>query len=91
METLDAEPRGSPSEVGIPDPIVIVNQISRLAFPGCGFDQLPPDPGGGALSSHLEVDKFATAVANEGEDVEGLEGLGDWSAGADDSVGSIGR
>ena len=44
-QTLDAQPGGAPAEVGAPDPVAIVDQISRFAVPGCGFDQLPPDPG----------------------------------------------
>src|SRR5262245_61049421 len=44
--------------------------------PGRGFDHLAPHPGGGRMSGHVEVEQAAPAVADQKEDVEGLEGQG---------------
>jgi len=53
-----------------------MDEVVRSAVPGRGFDQLPPDPRRGGMGGHLEVDELATAMADEEEDVEGLEGKG---------------
>ena len=53
----DTAPKGTLVEVGAPDPVTVIDQISRLAVPGCGFNQLSPDPGGGTVGRHLEVEK----------------------------------
>jgi len=47
-----------------------------FAVPGCGFDQLRPNPGGGGLGGDLEVDQLAPPMADEEEDVHRLEGQG---------------
>ena len=44
--TPDTESEGALAEVGAPDPVTVMDQISRLKVPGCGSDQLPPDPSG---------------------------------------------
>ena len=67
-----------------------MDQVVQFSVPGRGFDQLPPDPRRG---SHLEMDQLATAVADEEEDVEGLEGesLGDEEVGRPDRLRVIGQ
>ena len=37
-QTLDGQGGGALAEVGAPDPVTVMDQISRLAVPGCGFD-----------------------------------------------------
>jgi hypothetical protein len=44
--------------------------------PWRGFDQLAPDPGSGRVTGHIEVEQEAAIVADQEEDVEGLEGQG---------------
>ena len=75
-QALDSQAGGALAEVGAPDPVTVMDQISRLAVPGCGFDQLPPDPCGGWMGGQLEVDKLTTPVTDEEDDVERLEGQG---------------
>src|SRR5437868_2126635 len=72
----DAESGAALAEVHSPDPVAIMDQVGRLAAPGCGLDHLTPDPGSGGMGGDLEVEELATAVADEEEDVEGLEGEG---------------
>ena len=70
-----------------------MDQVVGFAVPRRGFDQLPPDPGRGGIGSHREVDQLATSVADEEEDVEGLEGQGldDKEVGRPDRLGVVGR
>jgi hypothetical protein len=44
LQTLDSQAGGALTEVGAPDPVTVMDQISRLPVPRRGFDQLPPDP-----------------------------------------------
>jgi hypothetical protein len=69
-----------------------MDQVVRFAVPGRGFDQLPPDPRRGGMGSHLEMDQLATSVADEEEDVEGLEGQGldDKEVGRPDRLSVVG-
>src|SRR5450756_2353262 len=53
LQTLDSQAGGALAEVGAPDSVMVMDQISRLAIPGCGFDQLPPDPSGGRMGGHF--------------------------------------
>ena len=53
----------------------VVDQVRRVA-PGRGLDHLAPDPGGGRVGGHAEVEQAAAVVADQKEDVEGLEGEG---------------
>ena len=48
---------------------MVMDQISRLAVPWRGFDQLPPDPCGGRMGGHVEVNELATPVSDEEDDV----------------------
>jgi len=75
-QTLDRQGRCALAEVGAPNPIAIMDQMSRLAVPRCGFDQLPPDPYGGRMGGHLEVNELATPMTDEEDDVERLKGQG---------------
>ncbi len=72
-QTLDSEAGRALAEVGAPDSVTVMDQISRLAVPGCGFGQLPPDPSGGRMGGHVEVNKLATPMTDEEDDVERLE------------------
>ena len=92
-QTLDSQARCSLTEVGAPDSVTVMDQISRLAIPGCGFDQLPPDPGGGRMGGHFEMDKLATPVTDEEDDVERLEGQGldDREVGDPDRLSMVGK
>ncbi len=47
-----------------------------MLAPGCGFDHLATDPSGSRMSGHVEVEQAATVVADQEEDVEGVEGQG---------------
>src|SRR5450759_3633822 len=75
-QTLDSQAGGALAEVGAPDPVTVMDQVSRLAVPGRGFDQLPPDPCGGRMGGHFEVDKLTTPMTDEEDDVERMEGQG---------------
>ena len=92
-QTLDSQAGGALAEVGAPDPVTIMDQVSRLAVPGHGFDQLPPDPGGGRMGGHFEMDKLATPVTDEEDDVERLEGqrLYDVKVGGPDRLSMVGK
>ena len=48
-QTLDRQDGCALAEVGAPDPVTVMDHISRLAVPGRGFNQLPPDPGSGRM------------------------------------------
>src|SRR5450759_5706258 len=90
-QTLDSQAGGALAEVGAPDPVTVMDQISRLAVPGRGFDQLPPDPGGGRMGGHVEMDKLATPMTDEEDDVERLEGqrLDDEEVGGPDRLSMV--
>ena len=75
-QTLDRQTAGALSEVDPPDAVPVMGQKSRLAVPGCGFNQLPPNPGFGWMGSHLEVKQLTASVVDEEDDVERLEGQG---------------
>jgi hypothetical protein len=70
-----------------------MDQIVRFAVPGCGFDQLPPGPDSGGMVGDLEVDQLATTMADEEEDVEGLEvqGLDDEQVGDPGRLSMVGQ
>ena len=68
-QTLDSQGGCALAEVGAPDPVMVMDQISRLAVPVRGFDQLPPDPCGGRMGGHVEVNELATPVTDEEDDV----------------------
>ncbi len=92
-QTLDSKACDASAEVGTPDPVPVMDQVSRLAVPGCGFDQLPPDPRGGRVGGHLEVEQLAPAMTDEEDDVEGLEGQGldHEEVGGPDRLGMVGK
>ena len=75
-QTLDIHGDGTLAEVGAPDSVTVVDQISRLAVPGRGLDQLPPDPGGARMGGHLEVDKLTATMTDEEKDLQGSKGQG---------------
>ena len=75
-QTPDIDRECALAEGGAPDTVTVVDQISRLAVPGRGLDQLPPDPSGSGMGGYLEVDELAAAMTDEEEDVKGLEGQG---------------
>src|SRR5260221_6166146 len=70
-----------------------MDQVVRFAIPGRGFDQLPPYPRRSGMGGHLEVDQLTTAMADEEEDVEGLEGQGldDKEVGRPDRLRMVGQ
>src|SRR5450756_754199 len=92
-QTLDSQVGRALSEVGAPDPVTVMDQISRLAVPGRGFDQLPPDPSSGRMGSHFEVGQLATPMTDEEDDVERLEGqrLDDEEVGGPDRLSMVGK
>jgi hypothetical protein len=92
-QTLDSQSGGALAEVGAPDPVTVMDQISRLAVPGRGFDQLPPDPSSGRMGGHFEVDQLATPMTDEEDDVERLEGqrLDDEEVGGPDRLSMVGK
>src|SRR5450759_1555935 len=92
-QTLDSQAGGALAKVGAPDPVTVMDQGSRLAVPGRGFDQLPPDPGGGRMGGHVEMDKLATPMTDEEDDVERLEGqrLNDEKVGGPDRLSMVGK
>jgi hypothetical protein len=47
--------------------VTVMDQISRLAVPRRGFDQLPPDPSGARMGGDFEVDELTTPMADEEE------------------------
>jgi hypothetical protein len=69
-------PKVRPPTSAPPDPVAVMDLVVRFAVPGRCFDQLPPDPRRGGMGRQLEVDKLATAVADEEERIEGLEAQG---------------
>jgi hypothetical protein len=75
-KTIDRQGGRALAEVGAPDPVTVMDPIARLAVPGCGFDQLPPDPSCGRIGGHFEVDQLTSPMSDEEDDVEGLEGQG---------------
>src|SRR5450759_962909 len=92
-QTLDSQGGGALAEVGAPDPVTVMDQGSRLAVPWCGFDQLPPDPSSGRMGGHFEVDKLATPMTDEEDDVERLDGQGldDEEVGGPDRLSMVGK
>ena len=64
-----------------------------MLAPGRGLDHLAPDPGRGRVGGHLEVEQAAAMVADQEEDVEGLEGqsLDYEEVGCPDDVGVVGE
>src|SRR5579859_3553019 len=92
-QTLDSQGGRALAEVGAPDPVTVMDQISRLAVPRRGFDQLPPDPSGARMSGDFEVDELTTAMADEEDDVERLEGQGldDKEVGGPDRLSMVGK
>jgi crotonobetainyl-CoA:carnitine CoA-transferase CaiB-like acyl-CoA transferase len=42
LRTLDSQAGGALAEVGVPDPVTVMDEISRPAVPRCGFDYVPP-------------------------------------------------
>ena len=54
-------------EVGTVDAIAVVDQVLRVLAPGGGLDHLAPDPGGGRVGGHVEVEQAAAVVADQEE------------------------
>ncbi|HVA92100.1 MAG TPA: hypothetical protein VNL71_19915, partial [Chloroflexota bacterium] len=91
--TVEGQVGGAPAEFRAPSPVTVMDQISRFAVPGGGFDQLPPNPGGGGMGGDLEVDKRAPPMADEEEDVQRLEcqGLVNEQVGGPDHLSVVGE
>src|SRR5215472_12286727 len=64
------------AEVATVDSVPIVQQMPRLASPGCGLDHLPPDPGCNGIGSYIDVDQLAPAMGDEHQHVQRLERQG---------------
>jgi hypothetical protein len=81
------------AEVGAPEPVTVMDQISRLAVPWCDFDQQPPDPSRGRIGGYVAVDKLATPMTDEEDDEERLEGQGldDDEVGGPDRLSLVGK
>jgi hypothetical protein len=75
-DALDAEPADPSDEVGAVDAIAVVDQVLGVLAPGRGLDHLAPHPGGDRVGGHVEVKQTTPIVADQEEDVEGLEGQG---------------
>src|SRR5262244_1234277 len=55
----------------LPDRSLDQHQAAR-----CSREGTAPDPGGGRVGGHVEMEQTAAAVADQEEDVEGLESQG---------------
>src|SRR5215472_4342720 len=75
-DALDAQPGDAGGEADAVDAIAVVDQEPGVLAPGRGLDHLAPDPGGGRVGGHVEVAQATAVVADQEEDVEGLEGQG---------------
>jgi hypothetical protein len=56
-EASDAKLAQTEVEAAAVNSIAIMNQMSRLASPGCGIDYLTPNPCGGRAGGHVEVNE----------------------------------
>src|SRR5713226_3822086 len=92
-QTLDSQAGRALSEVGAPDPVMVMDQISRLAVPRRCFDQLPPDPRGAGMGGCLEMDELATPMTVEEDDEERLKGksLDDEEVSGPDRLSMVGK
>jgi len=70
-----------------------MDQVAGLLAPGRGLDHLAPDPRRGRVGGHVEVEQAAAVVADQEEDVEGLEvqGLDYEEVGCPDGLGVVGE
>jgi len=59
LQALDAQASGALADLRAPNPVTVMDQVSRFSVPRCGFYQLSPNPGGGGMGGDLEVDKLA--------------------------------
>jgi len=69
-DALDAEPGEPGGEVGTVGTVAVVDQVPGVLAPGRGLDHLAPDPCGGRVRGHVEVEQAAVVVADQEEDVE---------------------
>src|SRR6266851_5861899 len=53
--------------------VSVTDQVSWLMAPGGSFDHLPPDPGRRRVRGDIEMNQLPALVADEEEDIEGLE------------------
>jgi hypothetical protein len=67
------QPGGRPREVGAVHGVPITNEIRRRASPRGRVDHLAPDPLGGRMGCHRDVDQLPPAVRGEDQDVERAE------------------
>jgi hypothetical protein len=65
-----------------------VDQVPGALGPGRGLDHLAPDPGSGWAGSHVEVKQAEAVVADQKEDIEGLDHE---QVGSLDGLGMVGE
>ena len=70
----DTDPSGPPAEVAAVDRIPVSKEMPWLASPGRRFDHLAPDPGRGRVRDDVHVHQCPSAVGDEHQDIERLEG-----------------
>jgi len=76
QDGLDADPGGARDEGGTVATVTIPEEVLRLVAPRRGGDRLAPDPVGGRMCSHIEVDEPPSVVGDEEEHEERVEGNG---------------
>ncbi len=75
-DALDAEPGEPGGEVGTVDAIPVVDQVAGMLVPWRGLDHLAPDPSRARVGGHVEMEQATAVIADQEEDVEGLEAQG---------------
>jgi len=76
QDGLDADPGGARDEGGTVATVTVAEEVLRLVAPRRGGDELAPDPVGGRMCSHIEVDEPPSVMGDEEEHEERVEGNG---------------
>src|SRR5262249_10093870 len=70
---VDADTLSPLTEVTTVRSVPIVQQMPRLASPGCGLDHLPPDPGCNGIGGYIDMDQLAPSMGDEHQYVQRVE------------------
>lgn len=73
-EGRDAQGRSPFPEVAAVDGVAIPQQVAGLPAPRRRPEQLPPDPGGSRVGGDVDVHQLPSAMGDEQQDVQRLEG-----------------
>ena len=75
-QDLDPQGPGPTAEVPSVDGVRVAHEVAGRPAPRGGLEQLPPDPGGRRVCGHIRVHELPSAVGDEHQDVQRLEGQG---------------